>query len=87
VSWVHRKTAPEVIVKLTWKRQEWFGTYRASTETHKFAVDKIGSKWQLRIWTQQTLDTLPKLVAITDEFPTMTAAKADAQQFADQRGA
>jgi hypothetical protein len=74
-------------MQFKWKRQQWSGTYWASTDNHKFAIDKIGSTWQLRVWQQPTLDTPSKLIVISDDFPTMKAAKADAQTFADKQGA
>lgn len=72
-------------MKLTYKRQAWSGTYYASTDTHRFAVDKPGSTWALRVWTLPTLDTLSQLIMSDDDFPTMRDAKTAAQTFADKQ--
>jgi hypothetical protein len=74
-------------VKLTWKRAAWSGIYWAKTEQFKYAVDKPGSRWVLRIWTQATADTLSKIVDGDDDFATMRDAKAYAQQHADKQEA
>lgn len=73
-------------MKLTWKRQQWSGTYWAKTAQFKYAVDKPGSRWVLRIWNQATDDALSKIVAYDDDFATMRDAKDHAQQHADQQG-
>lgn len=73
-------------MKLTWKLQQWSGTYWAKTDTYKYAVDKPGSRWVIRIWNQATDDALSKLVEYDDDFATMRDAKTYAQQHADKQG-
>lgn len=74
-------------MKLTWKRQEWFGTYWAKTEKFKYAVDKPGSRWAVRIWTQPTDEALSKMVEYDDDFATMRDAKAYCQAHAEKQEA
>lgn len=70
-------------MQLKWKRQQWLGTYWAKTATHKFAIDKIGSAWQLRIWTADRV----LVKHFPPPFRTMALAKDAAQTYADQIGA
>lgn len=71
--------------QLTYKRQQWSGIYYASSDTHRFAVDKTDYRWCLRIWTLPTLDTLSQMITYNDGFTTMVAAKNAAQAFADKQ--
>jgi hypothetical protein len=69
-----------MIVKLTYTRQAWSGTYYARTDTHSFAIDKIANDlWDLRIWTLPTRNLISY-----DSARTMHDAKVAAQKFADQ---
>lgn len=74
-------------MKLTWKRAAWSGIYWAKTEKFKYAVDKPGSRWAIRIWNQPTDGTLSKIVECDDDFATMRDAKAYAQTHADKQEA
>lgn len=72
-------------MQLTWKRQAWSGTYYASTDTHKFAVDQPVSTWRLRVWVKPDVgQTQAGYIHYDDGFVTMADAKAAARQFADQ---
>jgi hypothetical protein len=75
----------------TWKRQDWTGTYWTRTDTHKYAIEKNGSRWHLRVYTLATPDALATLVfssyAVSDGFNRLVDAKVYAQQFADKQGA
>jgi hypothetical protein len=64
--------------KLKYKRQAWSGTYYAKSDTHTFAVDKVRSTWQLRIWGDGG-----KMIHFSDDHRTMTLAKLTAQHYAD----
>lgn len=68
-------------MKLKFTRQDWSGTYYATTDTHTFAVDKPGPKWCLRIWAPPG----GSMVKYDPDFPTAASAKAAAQTFADEQ--
>lgn len=78
---------------LTWKRQDWSGTYYAKSDKHKFAIEKNGSRWHLRMWTLPTPGALSQMVfssyAVTsDGFNRLVDAKVYAQsQLVDKQGA
>jgi hypothetical protein len=68
-------------VQLKYKRQQWSGTYYASTDTHTVAIDKIGSGWDVRVWTKNPSN----IIKYSPGYPNMASAKVFAQSFIDDQ--
>lgn len=75
-------------MEITYKRQDWSGTYFARSDTHQFTIYQDGKSWHILVRELKTTADVTHavgqpIIASTDIADTLRDAKQIVQEFVD----